>query len=381
MRLLQPPPEFFWNFEITGVPSDQSTMVVSRPDIHGLFVLNPAARSIWTSLQRGGTRESIIADLTSQFGISPSRAAADVEATLESWSQSLLSPVQETESPAQPTLPPSIKDSFTCDYAIGEKHFRLLVDDPEFVEEIVPRLAHLNADPKPPDVTFRVSRHQNQFQVFSGRSCIGVEPEVGVARTILLQEMARLSRPETDWLAILHAGVCGTSTDCVIMPAATNSGKSTLAAALMHSGLHLYSDDSAALDRRTMHVVSLPFALMLREGSWPTLAPYFPELASAPALERNGDNVRFLAPSLSHSVQTATPKCLLFPEFSPGAPTEIHSLTPFETLLGLQKSGFWVPHNRQSIRTFLSWVQSLPAYQMTYSDLTEAVPAVHGLIQ
>ena len=189
-----------------------------------------------------------------------------------------------------------------------------------------------------------------------------------------------MSRPGTEWFAILHAAACGTSTECILMPAATNSGKTTLAAALMQSGLHLFSDDSAAIDRRTMRVVDLPFALMLREGSWPVLEPYFPQLTSIPMLERNGDRVRFVAPPVDRLGQSATPKCLLFVEFQPAGPASLRPLMEFERLLRLQKSGFWVPHDQASIGAFLAWVQSIPAYEMVYSDLPEAIRVIRGLL-
>jgi hypothetical protein len=164
------------------------------------------------------------------------------------------------------------------------------------------------------------------------------------------------------------------------MPAATASGKSTLAAALMHAGLEVYSDDSAAIDRQTGQVIAMPFALRLRSGSWPVLAGYFPQLATSSIFDRDGENARFLPPASQH-IHTATPRCLLFVDFQAGAETRLRRLTPFESLLGLQKSGFWAPHDQTSIGSFLSWVESMPAYTIRYSNLTEVVPLVIGLVE
>jgi hypothetical protein len=193
--------------------------------------------------------------------------------------------------------------------------------------------------------------------------------------------MGRLSVADADWLAILHAGACGNDTACVVMPAATASGKSTLTTALMRSGLRFFSDDSAAIDRTTLQVVALPFALMLREGSWRVLAPYVPDLSAAPILERNGDRVRFLAPSSMVQSGRVTPKCLLFVQYQQGASPNLRKLTAFESLLGLQQSGFWLPHEERTIRSFLSWVQSMPSFHLTYSSLGDAIPIVHNLLR
>jgi hypothetical protein len=355
-------------------------LIVSRPDFSSLFILNCTARFIWNSLQDGGSKQGLIERFANHFGIPFEQAASDVALTLDAWSRTLLSPVRATQYVAPPSPPPESRHSSSSDYALGLKHFRLVTHDPEFTAEIQPRLAHLAATRQPPDFIFRVFRHEDVFWVFCGEASIGCDPNVSVARIILLEEMARLARPGTDWLAVLHAAACASNGQCVILAAATNSGKSTLTAALMYSGLKILSDDSAALDRQTLQIVPLPFALMLREGSWPVLSPYFPELNSSPTFYRNGDHVRFLPPS-NALAQPAAAKSLVFVQFEPGAPARLQPLTTFESLLCLQKSGFWVPHNRESIGEFLSWVQSLPAYTLTYSQLSDAIPLVHQLLQ
>jgi hypothetical protein len=384
MRLLPPIPVATWDFEINAVPGQsgeaETGLVVSRPDFPNLFILNHTARFIWSSLQIGGSQHSLIKRYADHFGIPLEQASADVALTLDVWSENLLSPVRATRYVAPPPRPSLANSLFTGDYTLGTKRFRLVVHDSDFLEEIRPRLAHLTASRHPPDITFQVFPHDGLMWVFCGEASIGAEPEVSVARTILLQEMARLARPGTDWLAILHAAACGTSTRCVILPAATNSGKSTLTAALMHSGLNIFSDDSAAIDLQTGQVVSLPFALMLREGSWPVLAPYFPELSSSPTFYRNGDHVRFLPPLSGPKIAAVPPHCLLFVRYQPGAPVQLDPLTAFESLLSLRESGFWVPHNREIIAQFLTFLQTLPAYRLTYSELPSAIPVVHRLL-
>lgn len=384
MRLLPPVPVATWDFEINAVPGQSGEgaqgLVVSRSDFPGLFILNYTARFIWSNLQEGGPEQLLVKRFAARFDIPLDQSASAVALTLDVWSRDLLSPARATQYVAPPPVPPASTSSFASDYRIGLKHFRLVVHDLDFVEEICPRLAHLAANRRTPDITFQVFRYQGLIWVFCGEASIGAEPEVSVARTILLQEMARLARPDTNWLAILHAAACGTSRRAVILPAATNSGKSTLTAALMHSGLHVLSDDSAAIDRQTAQVVSLPFALMLREGSWPVLSPYFPEFHSAPTFYRNGDYVRFLRPHSDPVINALAPQCLLFARYQPGFPVLIHTLTTFEALLALQESGFWVPHDRESISEFLSWLQSLPAYSLTYGQLSDAIPQVCSLI-
>jgi hypothetical protein len=366
----------FWEFPFG------EALVLARADLQGLFLLNYTSRLIWSATNQGVPVHSLAQQFSVDFNIPVSHAAHDIQATLDSWSTGLFSRFSSPITPDVHTLTPSLnfRPCFVGDYLLSGKQFRLEVADREFAEEISPRLAHLQSDTQIPGVTIQVARLDGRLKLFNNGVFFAEELEVNAARAVLLQELAQAAQPDADWLTILHAGACGTDTACVVMPADTNVGKTTLTAALMHSGLQFFSDDSAAFDRHTMRVAPMPFALMIREGSWPVLASRFPELASAPVLERNGCNVRFLAPPNSQPSAGVPAKCLLFIEFKPGAATVLEPLTPFESLLRLQKSGFWVAHDRDSIGTFLSWLQSIPAYQAVYSDLDEATALVHRLL-
>jgi hypothetical protein len=364
----------FWQFPL------EEALVLARPEIQGLFLLNPTSKKIWFAYQRGVPVHSLAQQFAVEFDIPVSQAAHDIHSTLDIWSKGLLlgkGPV--VESPVFSSFA-NHKPSFIGHYRLNGKQFQLEIADEAFVEEIVPRLAHLVSVNWPPTATFQVARIGGQLKLFNDGNFFAEESEPSAARAVLLQELARVAEPGSDWLTILHAGACGTETGCVIIPAETNVGKTTLTAALMHSRLYFLSDDSAAIDRNTMRVAPMPFALMVREGSWSVLNSRFPELASAPIFERNGWRVRFLAPPENALGSGVPAKCLLFIEYRRGAVTSLEPLTAFESLLRLQKSGFWVPHDRDSIAVFLSWIQSIPAYQAVYSDLDEATALVHRLL-
>jgi hypothetical protein len=178
----------------------------------------------------------------------------------------------------------------------------------------------------------------------------------------------------------LHAGACGTAEHCVIFPAETHSGKTTLAAACMHAALTFYADDSVLLQAESFAVPVMPFALMVREGSWPEVSARFPAFENAPVHNRYGQNVRFLHPICPPHDTKAQPVAIVFSHWQAGASTSISSLDSFEALIRLKESGFWVAHDRAIIQSFLDWLQSLPIYKMIYSNLDEAVAFVRSLV-
>jgi hypothetical protein len=135
------------------------------------------------------------------------------------------------------------------------------------------------------------------------------------------------------------------------------------------------------LERDTLSVPAMPFALMVREGSWDVLSPRFPELQDAPVVTRYGQRVRFLPPAgtkqHSHCEQVGA---IVFARFEAQAANEINPLDPLQALLRLQESGFWVAHDEQSIRDFLAWIQYTPSFTLSYSDVDEAASIIGRLI-
>jgi hypothetical protein len=167
----------------------------------------------------------------------------------------------------------------------------------------------------------------------------------------------------------------------VVFPAGTQSGKTTLAAVLMKIGLTFYSDDSVLLERGTLSIPVMPFSLMVREGSWDVLYSRFPNLKSARTFSRLGQEVRFLPPTLKkQDVHCEHIAGIVFVRFDRHAANEIAAVSPVEALLRFQESGFWVAHDENSIRAFLSWVQSTASFVLNYSDVDAAASVIRGVI-
>jgi hypothetical protein len=366
-----------WEFPIDDF------LVLARPEVSGLYILSPSARLIWDIFKTGLPFTELVREFASICDIPTEIAAQDVTRTLDDWRSGLLSRSQGSSS----RIPPPVKvpasssgDFFARNYLVQGKNVRVILQTSELVEEIAPRLASLPHAPSAPDFTFRVVEDPDGFRIFCDERYVGSEEGITAARGVLLQEIVRSCR-DRDCLAVFHAGACGSDSRCVIFPAGTQSGKTTLAAVLMKTGMTFYSDDSVLLERDTLSVPAMPFALMVREGSWDVLSPRFPELQDAPVVSRYGQRVRFLSPvgtkQHSHCKQVGA---IVFARFDPDAANEISPLDPLQTLLRLQESGFWVAHDEQSIRAFLAWIQSTPTFTLSYSDVDEAASIIRRLV-
>ena len=365
--------EDLWEFPVDDF------LVLARPDVSGLYILSPSARLIWELFKTGAPFPEVVQHFASAYDIAGTVAEQDVSRTLDEWRSGLLAHrrLSSTWSTAPAEVPTSSGAAFfTRDYLIQGKNVRVVLETSELVDEIAPRFESLPHAPSAPDFTFRVVQEPDGFRVFCDGCCVGNEAGVTAARGVLLQEIVRVCRAR-DCLAVFHAGACGSSSKCILFPAGTQSGKTTLAAVLMKMGLTFYGDDSVLLERDTFSVPIMPFSLMIREGSWDVLYPRFPELRDAPIVSRYGQLIRFLSPAgmkqYGHCEEVGA---LVFVRYQPDAANEIETLDLLQTLLRLQQSGFWVAHDEESIRAFLKWIQATASFTLIYSDVDEAASII-----
>ncbi|MBV8052004.1 MAG: PqqD family protein, partial [Acidobacteriaceae bacterium] len=212
----------YWDFEVEG------RGVVARPDLKGLFFLNPTAREIWRKHRAGASSEEIAAFFAATCGIPIGVALRDITATLQDWQQTLLA-----EHPPEHSALPSVNwpedgTAHAIDCRLNGKHFRILLPPGDLVDEIAPRLESLRVPPSPPDITLRLVEADQCVCIFHRGELLAAEDHPAAARAVLLQEMVRLSASDRDFLAIFHAAACGSESKCIIFPAATHSGKTTL---------------------------------------------------------------------------------------------------------------------------------------------------------
>jgi hypothetical protein len=373
----------FWQFPL------EDGLVVARPDVQGLFLLNGSARLVWEQAASGKSAVDIAQRLISVYGVSPDVADQDVAATLAGWSESLLAPNVSPPDlmggkPAAALRASSGAASVRIDCVLNGRGFRVLLEAGDLVEEVAPRLEQISVASLPsnlPFITYTLVNADDRVIVFRDGVRIAEEEKTSAARAILLQEMAGLSVPEREPIAILHAGACGTATDCLILAGASHAGKSTLCAALMAGGLYCYSDDSAVIDRH-FRVAGMPFPVMLRQSSWSVIERLLPaEMAQTRPSQRWGTDVRFLASNLEGaSSPSVPPRALVFVDYQSDAKAEIQPLTALEALTALQQSGFWVEHERESIGEFVDWVKRVGRYKLTYSKIEDAIEAVTALL-
>lgn len=176
---------------------------------------------------------------------------------------------------------------------------------------------------------------------------------------------------------LFHAGAVAAGARGVLLPAASQSGKTTLVAGLLAAGFDYLSDDVAVLDPMTLRL--LPFArdLRVRRDSFGALAAGYPELAagSVPCVELDGEATWYLSPASGAWPTAPVPvQRVVLPRYVPGERT---CLTPIARSVALQRlleqSFNARSRGKSAVERLVELLRGVECFALTVGDLGSAV--------
>jgi hypothetical protein len=183
-----------------------------------------------------------------------------------------------------------------------------------------------------------------------------------------------------DFLYYVHAGVVGTDSGCILLPAAPGSGKSSLTAALVHGGFRYFSDEVALIQRTTYRVPPVPLAICVKSTGWNLMARFYPNI---PALRvhgrEDGKLVRYIAPPNGAAQHSPAPVShIIFPHYEKGASTELKPIARTEALRRLMDECLGLRHrlDTENVEKLLRWIAGIECYDLRFSSLDQAAALV-----
>ncbi len=185
-------------------------------------------------------------------------------------------------------------------------------------------------------------------------------------------------------LLMLHAAGIERNGLAMLFPASPGDGKSTLCAALIHSGWRLMSDEFGLVRPEDGMLLPLPRLIPLKNESIDVIRRFRPEAIIGPAFvgTRKGTvaHVRPPAESIRRAQEAARPRWFVFPRWIANAPLALEPMPKSRAFLMVATNAFnYEVLDETAFRLVAEMVRSSDCYSLSYSDLDEAVAALDEL--
>jgi hypothetical protein len=181
--------------------------------------------------------------------------------------------------------------------------------------------------------------------------------------------------------AVVHAGAVALVDTGVLMPGASNAGKSTLTAGLVRAGFGYLSEEAVAFEPGSSVMLPYPRPLTISEAG----LALFPEIdLDAPGVVGPWEGDWFVPASVLRPGSVHGPaavRVVVFPRYDPTARTELVPLGRAEAVRDLIANTIeYRDRMRMLLDHYATIINGCECYRLTTNDLGEAVDAVRSLV-
>jgi HprK-related kinase A len=185
-------------------------------------------------------------------------------------------------------------------------------------------------------------------------------------------------------LLMLHSAVVERHGLALLLPALPGHGKSTLCAALIHSGWRFLSDEFGLVRPEDGLLLPLPRPMPLKNASIDVIRAFAPQAELGPAFEGTHKgtvaHVRSPTESVQRMDETARPRWVVFPRWVAGSPLRLEPVVKPDAFLMLATNSFnYTLLGQTAFELVGQIVDSSDCYTLVYSDLKEAISALDDL--
>ena len=385
--------------DLVLLPLDDELVLFSE-QVQCLVGLNAAAALVFRELQKGAPAPELARSLARE-GLAPlDQAERWVTATVDALASQGM--IAEGQAPAPPAVSALNEQPFgdigrvppyVAVNAVEERCYRLLETrvlvrfghsaQARLVDAV---LGHLAVDDsRAPTIVMDIQSVTLQnghlrSDVYRDGNPVGFVLRLSQLAPMVKAALWQSAVNAFDFLFYFHAGVVGTDERCILLPAASGSGKSSLTAALVHRGFRYYSDEVALIERTTFRVPPMPLALCIKSTGWDLMTRYYPDLETLPIHIRNDrKRLRYVPPPAAAADQAPSPVSqIIFPQYKKNAQTELMPVTRSDALSRLMAECLALRRrlDQENVRNLVRWIAGIDCYALTFSSLDEAVELV-----
>lgn len=199
--------------------------------------------------------------------------------------------------------------------------------------------------------------------------------------------LVRLLLGCSDDFAAVHAGAVSMGDGCALIVGGSDSGKSTLVAALAADGCRMLADDTVIIGAGTLHARPLRFGICLKESVWGFLGDRYAMLADRLVHHDLDDRpVRYISPreACFHDGSPASRpvRAIVFPTL---VTTDTAGCFPLETRSAIERMlhhfcPLGADGSGVSIDSLIDWMREIPAWDLCYTDFRSATAAMQKVL-
>lgn len=184
---------------------------------------------------------------------------------------------------------------------------------------------------------------------------------------------------DPDYAVMSHAGGIERGGVACVLPADPESGKTTLTTGLVRAGFSYLTDEAVSFDHETGEIEPFPKPLSIDHGS----QRLFPELR--PPAFAVDDEMQWQVPARSIRPDAIGGRCraryVIFPKYTPDAPTRLEPVTRAEALVELAKNTFrFREQPRRGLDVLSEVIRNVECFRLAVGSLDDAVDEVSAVM-
>ncbi len=266
-------------------------------------------------------------------------------------------------------------------YQIDKTFIAVHYESEDIKSFIHPQLAHLSIknETKDPDVVFDIYIENDAMCLFQNELIIGSYPlkeyYLLQGKFAMLLLSALTNTEEMDWLGTFHASTIEKNDKAVMVIGDSGSGKSTFTALLLANKYHVLADDITPILAKDKKVYKYPGGISIKSGAFGLLESVIPNFESLPLVYINPykGHVKYVPSDVYEDFLKGYPcKTMVCINYQKEQPTSLKTMTINEALEILIPES-WLAPKQERAKQFLTWIQDVSFYKLTYSNHEEAI--------
>jgi hypothetical protein len=377
-------------------------VLLFEPFARRLHTLNSSAALVWRRLDGRTTLWDVAGQLAEVYAADRAVLERDVVAVVARFDAlGLLAGDGDraagSDHRAEPVDPQAVALRAQLDErtwaAVSEVHqavgctFRVRSEDEAVAAELTRVLRSLRRPGTTAAHSYSIRRRRaegaEQWRVYFDGTPLGTVGSGESAVALVLWHLNQAVVRHTDGALFFHAGGVQVDGRVVMLPASTDSGKSTLTTALVRRGLAYVTDAAVALDVSSGVVRPYPKAICLERES----QLLFPDLRPEPrtpvggvgAARWNVDPAEIPGATIGAGGRVGL---VVSPTYTPGAATRVERVTEVDAVRLLLDTTFAFDGlGDAGFHALVALAQQSPVYRLQYGDLEAACEVVLELVR